>query len=146
MTPGDFIARRGPQGDDMTPERQDEIQEIFDRVACHLMAQGRRSQKSIGCLYRAPNGDKCAIGCLISDENYSPGLELEPLDSPMVINALMASGVSVDDPRILRLLENLQCLHDNYRVDVWEEQLRGIAKRCDLKFTGGSGRKVDLEA
>lgn len=48
-------------------------QEIFDKVVNHLRKQGHRSLSEDGrCLYRGSNGDKCAIGCIISDEDYQP--------------------------------------------------------------------------
>lgn len=44
------------------------------------MKQGRQSySKDVptagGCMYRSPNGDKCAIGCLIPDELYNKDIE-----------------------------------------------------------------------
>lgn len=51
-------------------------QAIFDRVVTHLLTQKRRSVTITGgvrtCMYRAPNGDMCAIGCLIPDDVYTP--------------------------------------------------------------------------
>jgi hypothetical protein len=50
-------------------------QEIFDYVVAHFIKQGHRAivtgsgvDVSHDCLYRAPNGDMCAIGCLIKVE------------------------------------------------------------------------------
>lgn len=42
-------------------------QEIFDTCLTHLRAQGRRSIDPISgfCVYRGPDGLKCAIGALI---------------------------------------------------------------------------------
>lgn len=51
------------------------IQEIFDTVSVHLLTQNEKSQESSfysSCLYRGPNGTKCAVGCLIKDEFYQP--------------------------------------------------------------------------
>lgn len=51
-------------------------QEIFETVARHLFAQGRPAYDlSDGCLYRGPNGTKCAVGCLIPDDRYDPAME-----------------------------------------------------------------------
>jgi hypothetical protein len=52
-------------------------QEIFDTVVRHLKKQGRLAKEVLSgdCFYRAPNGDKCAVGCLISDDEYSPEME-----------------------------------------------------------------------
>ena len=52
------------------------LQELFDKIATHLLTQGARSESSIGrCLYRGDFGSKCAVGCLISDEEYDPKME-----------------------------------------------------------------------
>ena len=55
-------------------------QEIFDRVATHLFAQGHRSVGDFAdpiCLYRGPNGDQCAMGCLIPDDIYEAAMEYQ---------------------------------------------------------------------
>ena len=50
-------------------------QEMFDKVCQHLRTQKKRSFKSDfnessqgTCVYRGPNGTKCAVGALIPDE------------------------------------------------------------------------------
>lgn len=49
-------------------------QEAFDKVCAHIKAQGHPSVSGGICLYR--NGpDKCAIGVLIPDDEYSADLE-----------------------------------------------------------------------
>ena len=52
-------------------------QDIFTKAYLSLASQGFK--KSVNthdhCMYRAPNGLKCAIGHLIPDELYHPGLE-----------------------------------------------------------------------
>lgn len=61
-------------------------QEMFETVARHLFAQGKRAgveneEGDFSCLYRAPDGTKCAIGCLLTDEQYA-AVFLNP-DDPM---------------------------------------------------------------
>jgi hypothetical protein len=53
-------------------------QEIFDRSVAGVMKQGRPSVRAVpsnadgyGCVYRGPNGLKCAAGHLIDDEHYN---------------------------------------------------------------------------
>lgn len=42
----------------------------------HLRKQGRKAEGPDGkCMYRAPNGDRCAVGCIIPDEQYKPDME-----------------------------------------------------------------------
>lgn len=51
-------------------------QAIFDRVATHLAKQGHRAFSDYGeCVYLAPNGDRCAAGCLISKWQYRQKME-----------------------------------------------------------------------
>lgn len=42
-------------------------QEIFNTVATHLFTQGKPSIVEGRCKYRAPDGCRCAAGCLIPD-------------------------------------------------------------------------------
>lgn len=59
-------------------------QEIFDTVATHLFAQGQRAfvhesevddVNDAGCRYRMADGKRCAVGCIMPDENYRPEFE-----------------------------------------------------------------------
>ncbi|MGQ7794436.1 hypothetical protein ACUN0C_18680 [Faunimonas sp. B44] len=51
-------------------------QEAFDFVVRHLFKKGRPAMNQEGdCLYRAPDGTKCAVGCLIPDHLYDRSLE-----------------------------------------------------------------------
>jgi hypothetical protein len=108
-------------------------QEAFDRVARHLLTQGRRAQYggataySDACRYRAPDGAMCAIGCLIPDEEYDPHIEGK------------GAGDLIEDwPELrpylpsLRLAKALQGLHDVCPVERWPEQLRRIADEFGL--------------
>jgi hypothetical protein len=113
-----------------TPEHR---REVFQRVKAHLLAQGKRSMKrfneespeGFSCLYRGPEGLKCAVGVLISDEAYSPMLE-EQLPSHLeVSNALEASGIQMDS-HMEDLLLALQAIHDSARPSHWEENLNII--------------------
>lgn len=60
-------------------------QEIFDKVWDHFivkrnppsLAEDTEALRSgaVQCLYRGPNGERCAIGLLIPDEVYTPNME-----------------------------------------------------------------------
>lgn len=51
-------------------------QGIFDRVAKHLIAQGRPAMMNqFDCAYRGKGGRSCGIGCLIPDDLYDPEME-----------------------------------------------------------------------
>ena len=50
-------------------------QEVFDQVSSHLLTQMKKSinpKNPSLCVYHADSGLKCAAGCLISDDEYTP--------------------------------------------------------------------------
>jgi hypothetical protein len=81
------------------------------------------------CRYRAPDGTRCAVGCLITDEAYTPALEGHPVGLDIVRQALEASGVGLGP---LALLAHLQDLHDSTPPVDWVEELKLLAKRHGL--------------
>lgn len=69
-------------------------QEIFDTVFTKLYEQGKQSvdpELPHTCMYRGPDGMKCAAGFLIPDELYRPEMENisigghGPIDGCMVV-------------------------------------------------------------
>lgn len=83
-------------------------QEIIDTVRARLAdGTGRAKQDSV-CVYRTDDGRGCAVGCLFTDDEYSPNMEGKN------VNALMVRGLLPDRlaPHIL-LLSRLQGLHDD---------------------------------
>lgn len=119
-------------------------QEIFTRVAVHMLRQGVPSKTESGssCAYRGVGGLKCAIGALIPDEACTPFF-LEHFNSSgvqnfEVISALIVAGVidnRYDDK--LRLLLSLQMIHDShgdYKKSSWEYQLKEYAEANGLQM------------
>lgn len=84
-------------------------QEIFDTVVKHLEAQGGRSTDHLGCLYRGPKGKKCAVGSLISDDDYCPAMER------MNVGRLLPKFSHLPDwmRQNVELLTELQTVHDD---------------------------------
>lgn len=113
-------------------------QAIFDRVATHLLTQGRRSKKfnkdssETVCLYRGPKGTSCAVGCLIDDEAYTPDLENHVAHHFGVKAALRKSGVDVSHWTTLHLLAALQRVHDSVHPNGWRSALRDLASHYEL--------------
>lgn len=106
-------------------------QELFDKVAKHLLKQNRCSESPDGlCMYRGPRRAKCAAGVLIKDEFYSKDLEGSSVESsPKVRTALIKSGVRRSQ---LPLVTELQLLHDNDLPNNWAYALKNLASRYDL--------------
>lgn len=108
-------------------------QEIFDRVCAHLLAQGRPSLDGDACLYRGPDGHKCAVGCLIKDEFYSPDIEGLNVYQDSVIVALRCSIGQVSESA-RNLLSDLQAVHDDVDSSFWALTLKKVARKRKLKF------------
>jgi hypothetical protein len=119
-------------------------QEIFDFIVGKLIEQGSPSiDKGISCLYRGPNGLKCAIGHIMPDESHSLGLEGKSVDG--VANHLKLI-IREDVHKQLRgFLSELQCIHDscsNHQQTIngckWSKlffgRLVGLAKKYDLTY------------
>lgn len=110
---------------------------LFDKVVDHLLKQNAKSETSPGgfCKYRGPNGLKCAVGFLISDDAYSTKLEN---NSPVAVNvkeALAKSGIDTSEDT-LAMLCGLQRIHDRYEVSEWANEVLKFRKNlanCNLE-------------
>lgn len=114
-------------------------QEIFDFVANHLLTQNARSMlpDNVTCAYRGGGGLMCAVGCLITDEAYHEGLEVNAANDPFVSIALQESGV-VFSENTMKLLLELQSIHDSeeysYIKGFWAERLQETAHKYNLDW------------
>lgn len=114
-------------------------QEIFDTVLVHLRKQGHAAADAGKCRYRASNGDTCAAGCLIRDEEYMPEMEDVEFGG-------RAWKLNIKDPvwpaRLMGhspLIRALQAAHDSQLeeegMSAWELRMRDIAEIFDLNYT-----------
>ena len=108
------------------------LQEIFNRVSQHLLAQGERSTYKGDCAYRGGNGEACAVGCLIKDEAYDPDIEGLSTEHAEVRRALRASIGRVSG-KAFDLLAELQIVHDYTKPDRWPAELAEVAAKFNLK-------------
>lgn len=101
-------------------------QQVFDQVAAHLIAQGKPAKNGKGyCVYRNDEGLKCAGGCLIGDDEYSPEFEFNRWAG------LIEDGFVPDVHH--KLINQLQLLHDSMvEVADFNGRLRSIAKYHSL--------------
>lgn len=114
-------------------------QEIFDRVARHLIGQKHPSFDPFSkeCLYRGPNGAKCAAGIFIPDHLYHQGLEGKSVN---LLGRDVFPNVNVADADVRMLLRGLQSIHDDSvsRSDVepisYEDEWRRRLKLFALDF------------
>ena len=107
-------------------------QKVFNAVATHLLKQNKRSGFGLKCLYRGPNGLKCAVGVLIPDSIYEKDMESKNagylLDNYPAVKKLLA-GVSSG------LLEKLQSIHDTVPMSQWKADLSYLAENFGLRST-----------
>ena len=110
-------------------------QEIFDKCAVHLMTQGKKAMKpdtpDQSCMYRAPDGTKCAVGVLIPDHLYTSSMEGNSVPGLFQDFAPEMSMAGLD-PGDMTFLQELQLIHDEYQPESWRRQLVYLADYFDL--------------
>lgn len=107
-------------------------QEIFDKVATHLLTQNKKSSTTIRCWYRSPEGLKCAIGCLIPDHLYDKSIEgCGSFNLPKTI----IDYIGLNDTSDRYFLSNLQKIHDNYEPPMWKHKLKELAGYYQLVWS-----------
>jgi hypothetical protein len=121
--------------------------EILVRVRDHLLKQNERSilpGSKHKCAYRGQRGLACAIGCLIVDPYYNKDLENLPASAEKVERAVADSlGINKSsiykggnmDMRLVRVLADLQSIHDNFEVTEWEYKLMGQFERYGVPWS-----------
>lgn len=89
------------------------MQEAYEKIRAHLIKQGvPAANERGGCFYR--HGDlKCAVGCLIDDEAYTPMIEGDSVYADIVQEALTQSGWALDAD-LIEMLHDMQNAHDGW--------------------------------
>lgn len=125
---------RPPKGAERTKSEMT-LQEMFDAAARGIISQGGKSADAKGeCLYRGPDGRKCAVGWLIAD---SVAEEYEGQGA----HYIQAKRPYLFSSRGWDLLSELQCAHDASWVGgfgpgrVWSQRVRRVATRFGLSTT-----------
>lgn len=99
-------------------------QEVFNQVAHHLLTQNRQSlgpyNDTSGCAYRGIHSDKCAAGCLMSDEEYRVEWEGKAW------RTLVDKEIAPDTHQWL--ISKLQNIHDTEVPAEWQERLNQLAE------------------
>lgn len=107
-------------------------QEIFDKVAHHLLTQNAKSQICEGqCVYHhSSSGRKCAVGCLIPDDKYCTNMEGIAVES-----LLSKHSELIDLQRHVTLLKIVQRIHDVGEVISWRQRLIECAANFGFTWT-----------
>lgn len=116
-------------------------QEVFNTVVNHLRKQGCKAKgHSLSeyedneiCAYRGMGGNKCAVGCLIKDEFYSPSLEGKAIGHYEVKDAVRKS-IGDFDSKTEWVLGKLQSIHDVQKPEDWEEDFVDAAEFFKLEM------------
>jgi len=114
-------------------------QEVFDTAVLGVLSQGKPSINHTGdCMYRGPNGLKCAAGHVLKDQDYKRHFDINNL-SIYSLSDRIETPYYVKDNKIL--LSRLQRVHDSKTLgdnSVWlksfRTKARRIAKDFDLKI------------
>lgn len=118
-------------------------QTIFDTVINHLVKQGVQSSAEVAgtngkCAYRGVNGLSCAVGCLISDEDYRENMDS---DDDTTIGDVLNKFSHLPEYFYLHrdLLVDLQQLHDTFSEfslndDLFVENVEQIGKDHNLNY------------
>ena len=104
-------------------------QAIYNRALDGVIRQGGQSMGDGSCVYRAGDDRRCGIGQLLEDQYYDPAFDLVKGGGGGVTDlmqdrslgggvgqrfyeAMLASGVDLEDPSTLRFCQDLQSAHD----------------------------------
>lgn len=121
-------------------------QEIFNRVVKHLRQQKVRAYNDQMCCYRTVKDGKtlkCAVGCLIRDEDYKPEMEgaIFALDSTSIVTQdivlAVVKGIGYELTTTEgKLLRELQTVHDGHieGISHWEAAFEVVAKSHNLRY------------
>lgn len=123
-------------------------QEIFDTVLTNLRKQKFRSTDEQNfCMYRGCEGRKCAVGHLISDENYLPAMENNNF---LALTERFGANLPMFMIQERDFLQELQRAHDNwmptpvmfdqpesfnYMTEMWEAKMLKLATKYELNYT-----------
>lgn len=120
------------------------VQDIFDTAVGGVIAQGRPSVNADGqCMYRSPDGAKCAAGQLIPDDQYNPAWENKNINAPIfeAMNLRKAAGLPTDDSQSdqSRVAGRLQRAHDSAAFDTdspeaFVKHFRNLARHVAQDF------------
>lgn len=110
-------------------------QDLFDTVADHLLTQREACTEAGDCVYRGPNGLKCAIGALIPDDKYDETLEGDPGSEALrrIGHPLCDTAENPNrDTVFMNLVDELQRIHDEEDPAKWMDYLYSLGDTYNL--------------
>lgn len=113
--------------------------EIFNKVATHLLKQNKRSENEVGgstCLYRGPYGLKCAAGVLIPDDVYEPRMENTLIMDLCMQYVSLRNLIGAEN---IPMVQALQHVHDCVPPSHWRGALVGVGLSFDVSVSQVEG-------
>jgi hypothetical protein len=102
---------------------------VFKQVVEHLLNQNEKAIIDNECVYLTEDCTlQCAVGCLISTENYSMDLEGCTIEVDTVQDAVSKSIGSPINKEDIRLLSKLQDIHDYKPTSEWYKSFDTLAE------------------
>lgn len=107
------------------------LQEVLDFTTQKLREQGGPSFDPVDgmCLYRGPDGTKCAIGHLIPDANYRKEFEQKGIAALLGDPSFNFVAHRDEIDEMVKLLEDLQMAHDQ---PAREARVNSVTERNEL--------------
>jgi hypothetical protein len=109
-------------------------QQVLDQAFNHLMTQNQKAAyfddfgKMISCKYRMKKSPlKCGAGCFIAEEEYDERMEGQTW------NGLVEMGL-VNTEAHLKLIMDIQAIHDSFSVESWPDHFMRLAERHNLIY------------
>lgn len=104
------------------------FQQIFEKIANHLINQNERSEDEENCRYK--QGElKCGAGCLISEEEYK---SIEFIEGKAFTQSNFEKFKNIT-PKHFYIIRSLQIIHDKKAISDWKKELINFAKKEELK-------------
>jgi hypothetical protein len=114
-------------------------QEVLDKIVEHLQKQGRKStDSSLTCLYRGPEGTKCALGIFLTDEEVET-VRYASLRDPCASERSQRLRVFLENKGIdtiqYGIADSAQRIHDQFEPEQWPERFYSLASNRGLDVT-----------
>lgn len=121
---------------------QEQKQELFDRVVAHAQTMTEKSwdEEVDLCRYRMPDGNRCFIGGLIPDSEYSPKFERETPNFGRHAEEIRKAAGIPDD--LAEFASDLQQIHDNKSMEKWPLSFEKFAHEHGIRFDRASYKQA----
>jgi hypothetical protein len=110
------------------------LQRTFNKVCRHLLKQNKKAKRGDTCVLRDSQGNKCAAGCLIPQKDYSKYGKL--FEECSLVSGTVWSDFDEylqEKGHDLRLVRELQNVHDDFHPNKWKSALNEVAKQFNLR-------------